>query len=240
MALTARYQEGDFYVWEDFVLPRLEKPEYLKDVELYQKEGVNKHPELGDALISIDELDWNDNTKLYYDVYKTRQMLNKWGWLKPQMHERINNNKTFNKIMNAKKSGNIVDILEAMPIADFEWDFLKEEDELIDHTIPTVLMVHDGFLHNDFKMAMERVHGIELMPWNEIVGEWTGDHKRHTPKLGVHKLLKYKKIVFSVTALKSLEERIGIEAEVERWNYYAALNRIRQDEKARDAFPQTM
>merc|ERR1712039_747391 len=94
-----------------------------------------------------------------------------------------------------------------------------------------------GFLHNDFKMAIQRVNGIELLNWEDIVGEWNGNHKRHTPKMGVNKLLKYKKIVFSVTALKSLEDRIGIEAEVERWNYYASLNRIRQEEEARDAFP---
>eukprot|EP01083_Nonionella_stella_P213766 770697_1 len=79
IALTARYQEGDLYIWEDFVLPRLDKPEYLKNIELYKSEGINKHPELGDTLVPIEELDWNDNTKLYYDVYKTRQMLNKWG-----------------------------------------------------------------------------------------------------------------------------------------------------------------
>eukprot|EP00483_Globobulimina_turgida_P008759 UN08777 len=141
-------------------------------------------------------------------------MLNKWGWLKPQIYERVNNNKMFNKIVNAKKSGNIVDILEAMPIADFEWDFLKEEDELTDHTIPTILMIHDGFLYDDFKDAMQRVHGVELMCWDELIGDISGDGKRHVPKMGVFKLLKYKKIVFSLSALKCLEDRIGIEAEI--------------------------
>lgn len=237
IALTARYQEGDLYVWDDFVLPRLEKPDYLKNMELYQKENINKHPELNDSLIPIEELDWNDNTKLYYDVYKTRQMLNKWGWLKPQLYERVNNHKIFNKIMNAKKSGNIVDILESMPIADFEWDFLKEEDELIDHTIPTILMIHDGYLHDDFVQAIERVNGVDLMCWNEIYGTTQNDGSRHTPNMGIFRLLKYKKIVFSVNALKCLEDQIGIESEVERWNYYAQLNRIRQNEQARDAFP---
>eukprot|EP01083_Nonionella_stella_P021464 59503_1 len=236
IALSARYQEGDLYVFEDFVLPRLQKPEYLTNMELYQKENVNKHPELGDALVPIDELDWNENTKLYYDVYRTRQMLNKWGWLKPQLYERVNNNKAFHRIINAKKSGNIVDILESMPIADFEWDFLKEEDELMDHTIPTVLMIHDGTLNNEFKCAMDRVQGVDLMHWEELMGDINGDGSRHVPKMGVFRLLKYKKIVFSVGALKSLEDRIGVEADIKRWNYYALLNRIRQDEESRDAF----
>jgi len=237
IALTARYQEGDLFLWDDFVLPRLERPEYLRNLELYEKERVNKHPELGEALVPIDELDWNDNTKLYYDVYRTRQMLNKWGWLKPQLYERVNDHKTFRKIMSAKKVGNIVDILEAMPIAEFEWDFLKEEDEMVDHCIPTVLLIHDGYVQPEFERAVSRVHGVDLMEWKDIVGDTTGDGKRHTPRMGVFRLLKYKKIVFSVTALKNLEQAIGIEAEVERWNYYAQLNRIRQSERARDAFP---
>ena len=164
-------------------------------------------------------------------------MLNKWGWLKPQLYERVNDNKTFHKIMSAKKAGNIVDILEAMPIADFEWDFLKEEDELVGHTVPTVLLVHDGYVQPEFEQAMDRVNGVDLMEWKDIVGETSGDGKRHTPKMGVFRLLKYKKIVFTVNALRNLEQAIGIEAEVERWNYYAELNRIRQDEEARDAFP---
>eukprot|EP00485_Elphidium_margaritaceum_P000228 CAMPEP_0202695090 /NCGR_PEP_ID=MMETSP1385-20130828/8771_1 /ASSEMBLY_ACC=CAM_ASM_000861 /TAXON_ID=933848 /ORGANISM="Elphidium margaritaceum" /LENGTH=545 /DNA_ID=CAMNT_0049351053 /DNA_START=24 /DNA_END=1661 /DNA_ORIENTATION=+ len=239
VALTARYQEGDLYLWEDFVLPRLQKPDYLRNIELYESEQVNKHAELGDALVPVEELDWNDNTKLYYDVYKTRQMLNKWGWLKPQLHARCNNNKVFNKILSAKRTGNIVDILEAMPISDFQWDFLKEEDQLVDQTIPTVLLVHDGYLHRDFVGAVHRTNGLDLMCWDEIVGEYKKDMGvwRHIPKMGVNRLLKYKKIVFSVNALKLLQNAIGIEAEVERWNYYAELNRIRQDDEKKDAFP---
>ena len=38
--------------------------------------------------------------------------------------------------------------------------------------------------------------------------------------------------------MRSLEQAIGVEAEVKRWNYYAQLNRIRQKEEKRDAFPQ--
>merc|ERR1711971_875879 len=220
VALTARYKEGDLLMWEDFVLPRLSMPKT-------NSENENNV----DSLIPIDALDANDNTKLYADVHKARQMLNKFGWLKPQLHKRINDNKTFEKITNAKKSGNIVDILESMPISDFEWDFLKEEDELCDETIPSVLMIHDGFLHDDFERAIDRINGVELMCWEDIVGEYTGDGKRHTPRMGINKLLKFKKIVFSVTAFKNLENNIGIEAEIERWNYYAELNRIKQSEQ---------
>ena len=119
---------------------------------------------------------------------------------------------------------------------DFEWDFLKEEDELIDHTIPTILMIHDGYLHDDFVQAIERVNGIDLMCWDQIYGYTQNDGSRHTPNMAIFRLLKYKKIVFSLNALKCLEDQIGIESEVERWNYYAQLNRITQNEQARDAF----
>jgi len=89
-----------------------------------KQEPPNPHPELPN-LVPISTLENDANTKLYQDVERTRQMLKRWGWLKPQIYDRVKDYKTYEIISNAKRSGNIVDILEAMPIADFGWDFLK-------------------------------------------------------------------------------------------------------------------
>ena len=90
------------------------------------EEFINKHPELP-SLVPVFELDWNENTKLYADVARTKQMLKKWRWLTQFEYERVNNINTYQLICKAKQSGNVVDMLEAMPIADFGWEFLKVE-----------------------------------------------------------------------------------------------------------------
>ncbi|ETO10867.1 ribosomal protein L4/L1e [Reticulomyxa filosa] len=252
IALTARYREGDFFIWEDLRLPRLRVPRdvfralFLILKKKKKKRGgihclqfapytnwsdVDKHVELQN-LVPVEMLDWNESTKLYQDVARTRQMLKNWGWLKPYIQEKVNDKQTHSIIAEAKRSGNIVDMLEAMPISQFGWEFLKEEDELEDVVIPSVLIIHHGYVDPEFDENLKRVKGVDLVSTDELL-----DVK---PVMGmaVTKLLKYKKIVITVEALRQIEDIVTIEREVEKWNYFADLNKLEQDENLPDAFPE--
>lgn len=188
-------------------------------------ENVNKHKELSN-LIPVEQLDYNQNTRLNVSVDRCRQMLRRFNWLKPGLHERISSMKQFEEISAAKKTGNIVDIFESMPVSEFQWDFLREEEDLEDIAIVSVLMVHNGYVHQSFSEQIARVKGIDLVSVDDLFD-----------CMGVFRLLKYKKIVLNIPALQAITDRIGAENEVYRWNYNAKLNGIREDENCKPAFP---
>ena len=50
--------------------------------------------------------------------------------------------------------------------------------------------------------------------------------------------IRYKKVVLTVPALREFESQLSTEAQVKKYNYWAQLNRVEQDDTLRDAFPE--
>jgi len=84
------------------------------------------------------------------------------------------------------------------------------------------LCVYMGDLNKRFMRSTRNYVPIQTIRANEIT---------------IHALLKFKKICFTVEALKYLTEKYSTEAEVRRWNKAAAMNRLVESMQP-DAFPE--
>ena len=88
-------------------------------------------------------------------------------------------------------------------------------------------MIHDGYVNPHFLDAMTRVVGVDMISVDDLL----------QANKGIFKLLKYKKIVLNVDALQHITDKLSVESEVKRWNYYANLIRCEQNETLEEAFP---